>query len=147
MATRRSSAPVPDDIAFVAGQVVGPMNGQGEARDARAVLRAWLRGTDIPQQTASDVLLVAKDLFGNPVMHDGGDEITVCAAAHGKDVSLHVVTVDVGQANLCGRRAPHSRPGGRQWPSHREGLDQGFAVRREGHVRTVSCSLGASPSG
>jgi len=110
---------------------------------ARAALRAWLQAHRVPEEVATDALLVATELVTNGIVHGGG-AITVRAEATDDDVLLEVVTLDL---------AADEHP----WLDVRTGIDGGrglrivraltrnLAIRCEGPVRTVSCSLPGPP--
>lgn len=110
---------------------------------ARAVLRKWLDARGIPQSVKADALLIASELVANGVLHDGAGPITMRAEATEDNLRLEVVTIDVA-AGKTSERFRDAVEGGHGLRIVKA-LTRDFAIHQEGRVRTVSCSLCATP--
>jgi len=60
--------------------------------EARHALAAWLAGIGYTADTAYGPLLVVSELVANGVIHDGGDDIIIDAAATDRNLCIEVET-------------------------------------------------------
>ncbi|MGH2719017.1 MAG: ATP-binding protein [Actinomycetota bacterium] len=115
---------------------------------ARHALRAWLDSAGFAPEVAEDAVLVAAELIGNGVLHDGGGPITVRAAREPGQLRIEVLTIDhpfvFPPPWLERLRSPFHDEGGLGLKIV-EALTCHLAIDRHDGARRVSCALPVEP--